>query len=314
MDIRFADHSSFQRAAAGMVGGAVVLGSALHPVTAVAPMIGGGLGIGLGLMIARRPGWPRGVRGLAGLVFAAVAIGAAMWCAMRIGVARQTAMWPALARTAVAAAAVGVVGALALLPRHLRLVSDPVRAALARLPAALDAEVRGLCDRAVRIWASADGELGDDASKALIRDGVVTTLDVAAKSAEVRIAGPTAAELTGRIADLDQRIAAATDREVSAQYQAARGALADQQRYRDHIAQRRERLVARMHNHVAALERFELAATDLTAARAARDGSPEVSQLEALSHDVTASGDALAELELGDAAAAQMPAPGAAGA
>jgi hypothetical protein len=101
------------------------------------------------------------------------------------------------------------------------------------------------------------------------------------------------------MADLDQRIAAATDGEVKAQYQAARGALDDQQRYRNHIRQGRERLIARMHNHVAALEKFELAATGLEAARAASAGLSVVKQLEELSNDVAASGEALAELELG---------------
>ena len=132
---------------------------------------------------------------------------------------------------------------------------------------------------------------------------VLKTLEVATKSAEVKAIGANEAELARRIADLDQRIAAATDGEVKAQYQAARSAIEDQQRYREHIRQGRERLVARMHNHVAALEKFELAATGLGAARAASAGSTMVTQLEALSHDVTASGDALAELELADAPA-----------
>ena len=56
-----------------------------------------------------------------------------------------------------------------------------------------------------------------------------------------------------------------------------------------------------MHNHVAALEKFQLAASGLAAARAASAGATAVKQLEELSHDVAASGEALAELELGGA-------------
>jgi hypothetical protein len=197
----------------------------------------------------------------------------------------------------------GLVGALAMVPRHLHVALDPVRAALNRLPAGLDAEVRGLCTRAAAIWGTARERIADDSGRALVRDGVVKTLEVAARSAEVKITGPRAAELAQRIADLEQRIAAATDAEVKAQYQAARAAVGDQQRYRDHIRQGRERLVARMHNHVAALEKFELAATGLEAARAASAGSTVVKQLEDLSHDVAASGEALAELEIGEAPA-----------
>ena len=43
---------------------------------------------------------------------------------------------------------------------------------------------------------------------------------------EVKVTGPSEGELAQRIADLDQRIAAATDGEVKAQYQAARAAVA----------------------------------------------------------------------------------------
>ena len=343
MDIRFADHPSFQRAAAGMVVGALLFGAALHPVTALAPLAGGLLGIAAGAVIAHgRTGWrmlgaaaalvllfaatpswptlagaaalvslavaaggPRGLRGLFGVLFGATTILVAMWCALRIGHARQTIHWPALVTTVTAAAAIGIVGALTMLPRHIQIIVDPVRAALKRLPDGLDAEVRGLCARSAAIWSTAQDEISDDAGKRLVRDGVLKTLEVAAKSADVKIAGPSDAELGQRMADLDQRIASATDAEVKAQYQAARTALGDQQRYRDHIRQGRERMIARMHNHVAALEKFELAATGLEAARAASAGLSVVKQLEELSNDVAASGEALVELELGSLGAAE---------
>jgi hypothetical protein len=120
----------------------------------------------------------------------------------------------------------------------------------------------------------------------------------------VRVTGASDAEHDARMADNDQRNAPANHAEVNAQYTAARAALEDQRRYREHIANGRERLVARMHNHVAALEKFQLAATGLVAARAASSGAT-VKQLEELSSDVAASGEALAELELGPAAAAE---------
>jgi hypothetical protein len=339
MDIRFADHPSFQRAAAGMVGGALLFGVALHPVTAMAPLAGGILGIAAGTAVAHgkavwrmaaaaaalvplfvmTPSWPalvavasilalglalggpRGVRGLVGALLGAMTALVAMWCAVRIGHARATVHWPQLATTATAAAAMGVVGSLAMLTRHLQLVLDPVKAALNKLPPGLDAEVRDLCARAAAIWTTAQDQIADPAGQDLVRDGVLKTLEVAARSATVKVTGPSEAELASRMTDLDQRIAAATDAEARAQYQAARAALDDQQRYRDRIRQGRERLVARIHNHVAALEKFELAATGLEAARAAAAGSSLVSQLEELSHEVAASGDALAELELGEA-------------
>jgi hypothetical protein len=197
-----------------------------------------------------------------------------------------------------------MVGVLAMLPRHLKLAHDPVTAAAKALPPSLDAELRALCDRSMAIWKGAD-DLADESGKKLVRDGVLKTLEVAAKSTEVKIAGPSDAELARRMSELDQKVAATTDPEAKAQYQAARAALDDQHRYREHIAKGRERLVARMHNHVAALEKFQLAATGLEAARHANGANGK--QLEELSQDVTASGEALAEIEMGDAAVA-MPA------
>ena len=335
MDIRFGDHSSFQRAAAGMTCGALVFGLGLHALTPMAPLAGGLLGIAAGAGLAYRrapwrmgaaaaallllvlspPSWQtlagaasvlsiavalggaRGVRGLVSVLAGAITVLIAMWCALRIGNAQQTASWPPLVTTGVSAMAMGAVGALATLPRHLTIRFDPVQAAVKRLPASLDPDVRSLCGRAVAIWTTAKLHAGDDAGASLVRDGVLRTLDVALNSARVVPTGASETELASRMLDLDQRITAATDPEVKAQYQAARGALDDQQRYRSHIRRNRERLVARMHNHVAALEKFELAATSLEASRAA--GSPVTSQLEALSHDVAASGDALGDLELG---------------
>jgi hypothetical protein len=284
----------------------IAAGAALVPLFLLAaswPML---VTVSAIVSLALAVGGPRGLRGLIGVLFGAVTALVAMWCALRIGHARQTSDWPPLVTSATAAAAMGLVGVLAMLPRHVQIALDPVRAALHKLPSSLDEEVRGLCTRAAAIWTTARERITDEAGQSLVRDGVLKTLEVAAKSAEVKVTGPSDAELAQRIADLDQRIAAATDGEVQAQYQAARAAVGDQQRYREHIRQGRERLVARMHNHVAALEKFELAATGLEAARAASAGVA-VKQLEELSHDVAASGDALVELEIGEA----LPATGA---
>jgi hypothetical protein len=274
-------------AAAGV---ALLLALALGPSW---PVLTGSSAI---LAVAVALGGPRGLRGLLGVLVGTVTLLIAMWCALRIGSAQQTAAWSPLVTTAVSAAAMGVVGALATLPRHVAIGFDPIRAAVRRLPVSIDREVRELCDRSVAIWNTARQRFADDdAGQQLVRDGVLRTLEVATKSADVKLPGATDGELEARMRDLDQRIAAATDPEVRTQYQAARSALDDQQRYRNHIRQGHARLVARLHNHVAALEKFELAVTGLEAARTA---APALAQL---SHDVTASGDALAEIEPADA-------------
>jgi hypothetical protein len=210
--------------------------------------------------------------------------------------------WSPWTTSVASAAAMGMVGVVAMLPRHLSISIDPVAVALGRMPAATDAEVRGLCERATAIWRNARGKLAaDDPGLALLRDGVLKTLEVATKSADLRPDAAADGELAKRITELDARIAAATDAEVRAQYQSARGALDDQRRYRESIRQNRERLIARMHNHVAALEKFQIAASRV---EAVRTGVPAMKQLDELSADVAASGEALAELELGAAPAA----------
>jgi hypothetical protein len=337
MDIRFGDHPSFHRAALGMVLGSAILGLALHFVTPMAPIIGGifGLAVGAALgygkptwrilaalaaaipLVLMTPSWPvlaivagalslgiavggpRGMRGLVGVMLGAMVALVAMWTALRIGHAQRTATWPAWATDLASSTALGMVGVLAVLPRHLKLALDPVQAAMRGLPRDLDQEVRDLCDRSVAIWTSANDKLPDgDPGRNLVRDGVLKALEVAAKGAGVTDGGSEEA-LAKRMEDLDQRIAAASDAEIKQQYQSARAALEDQRRYRGQIRQNRERLIARLHNHVAALEKFQLAASGLEAARAATAGATAVKQLEDLSHEVAASGEALAELELG---------------
>ena len=343
MDIRFGDHASFHKAALGMVGGSLLFGLALHPVTPLAPLAGGILGIAAGAAYAHgqarwrmaaagaalvplfvlTPSWPmlagvaamlalglalggpRGLRGLLGVGLAAATALVAMWCALRITGASQTMRWPLWIKDATSAAAMGMVGVLALLPRHLKLALDPVSAALRNLPASLDPEVRNLCDRSVAIWTSTKDRLADsDPGKQLVQDAVLKTIEVAAKSADVKLTGANDTELAQRMEELDKRISAATDDEIKTQYQAARAALDDQRRYRAQIRQGRERVVARMHNHVAALEKFQLAATGLEATRVA--SSTSTKQLAELSQDVAASGEALAEIELGVAGAGTL--------
>ncbi len=336
MDIRFGDHASFHKAALGMVGGSLLLGLALHPATPLAPIAGGILGIAAGAsfahgkarwrmaaagaavipLLALAPSWPilagvasmlalglsiggpRGIRGALGVGLAAATVLVAMWCALRIDGASQTASWPLWVKHATSAAAMGMVGILAMLPRHLVLALDPVSAALKKLPSTLDPEVQSLCNRSVAIWNTTKDRLADsDPGKQLVQDGVLKTIEVAAKSADVKLTGANDTELLARMEELDKRIAAATDAEVKSQYTSARAALDDQRRYRAQIRQGRERVVARMHNHVAALEKFQLAATGLEASRVAASGATK--QLEELSQEVAASGEALAEIELG---------------
>jgi hypothetical protein len=332
MELRFDDHASFHRAAAGMVGGSALHGLGLHPIMHLAPLVGGIFGIAAGAayaygkpvwrigaaaaatvpIVAFAPTWPLLALGAAALGFG-LAIGAvdgsrkalkgaclAMFggtivllgilVASKIFSAAATHSWSSWTRDVAAASAMGITGVLAMFPRHLRASIDPIRAAHKKLPTNLDPEVRGLCDRSLAIWTKSTDK------NPLLRDGVLKTLEVAAKSSRVDSTATTDQDLDARAADLDARIAAATDDEVKTQYTSARAALEDQRKYRDRIRASRERMVARLHNHVAALEKFQLAASGLEASRVASEGAPAVKQLDEMSAEVVASGEALAEV------------------
>jgi hypothetical protein len=338
MDIRFGDHASFHRAAIGMTVSSALLGIVLHPLTPFAALLGGIFGIAVGaafgygkpvwrliaatlasvplLMMAAT--WPafalcagvlalgctipgaRGLRGALTVMLGATITLLAMWTALRFDHARATAHWPSTVTDGAAAAAMGIVGVIAMLPRHLGIAFDPVQSAVKALPRGLDSEVRALCDRTLAIWSDVKTKLGEgDPNLTLVRDGVLKTLEVATKSTDAQPQGASDEQLGRRMEDLDARIAAATDDEVKAQYQSARAALSDQAKYRERIRQNHERLVARLHNHVAALEKFQLAAGGLASARAASTGAthPDLGQqLSDLSRDVAASGEALVEV------------------
>ncbi len=249
-----------------------------------------GLAVGLGADSRRR-------------VLVTVALGAgammlASWAGLRIHYAQETASWAPLLRATVSGAAIGMIGVLATLPRHVAYQLDAVLAAARKLPLSLDAEIKQLCDRSLLLWSKAKERLAEDVgSKELLRSGVIKVLEVARRTSDnVEGQQGSAQELADRIADLERRIEAATDAETKAEYAAAREGLEDQRKYRERLRAGRERMVARLHNHVASLEKFHLAAISLDASKKLSSDEPTVKQLADLSSEVSASGDALAEL------------------
>jgi hypothetical protein len=237
-------------------------------------------------------------RAIATVVIGAGAMMLASWAGLRIHYAQETTSWAPLLRATVSGAAIGMIGVLSTLPRHLAWQLDTVLAAARKLPPSLDSEVKQLCDRSLALWSKAVERLaGDVTSKELLRSGVIKVLEVARRTGEGSVESAGAdRELADRIADLERRIEAASDAETKAQYTAAREGLDDQRKYRERLRAGRERMVARLHNHVAALEKFHLAAVSLEASKTMSADEPMVKQLADLSSEVSASGDALAEV------------------
>jgi uncharacterized small protein (DUF1192 family) len=232
----------------------------------------------------------------------ALAIAAGGFAAGRIAGAAETAAWPAWITMAVAGAAMGLTSVVALVPRRVAVERDPVVAAVRALPATVDAEIAELARQGATVWHAVKARVpATDSGRALVKDGVLRLVEVAARSERIPndLAASTT-KVTARIDELDARIAAATDEITRAQYGEARAALDDQRRYLAGIATARERMVARMHNYLAALEKFRLAVVSLetaATARAAADARPALTAVADIGADLESCGQALAELE-----------------
>jgi len=276
------------------------LGLALVAIGALVALRGGGLvPLAVATALALHVGAPLR-RALIGTAVGTAVLLAAAFAAGRIAGAEETARLPAWLVSGLGAATLAFIAVAARLPRHVFIERDPVEVAIRSLPIGVDGEVRDLIERGRGVWSAVQARLGGDpGSRDLVRDGVLGMVEVGRRSAEVPSdVTASAAGLAERVADLDARIAAATDDVIAAQYREARAALDDQRRYLDAIRTDRERVVARMHNYLAALERFRLAVLNARAADASRlaaEARPLLGAVAELSAELDACGEALDE-------------------
>ena len=223
---------------------------------------------------------------------------------LRIGSARElTTLMPMWLVHTAAGGAFSLVSVFALLPRHVAIDRDDVTAAYRSLPASLTGEVHDLVKRGYELWTRAGGDLGqDDASRQSLREGVLRLFAVARRWQAVESTGAqtTPASLVDRMESLDKRIQETDDEITRTQYQQAKAALAEQLRYVKDIGTSRERVLARMHNYLAAMERLRMAVINLESTNASReavDVQPLVNDLEKLGADMDSCSEALIEAE-----------------
>jgi hypothetical protein len=209
-------------------------------------------------------------------------------------------LWVAAAATGGAFAFVGVLG---LLPRHLDIASNRVAAAYDASRTVLTGEMRELADRAVTLWNKVDATLEPDAApRKTIEDSIVRVLEVGRRWAAVEADGartPTDL-LAQRMEAMTDKMAKTDDAIAKAQYAHAHAALAEQARYLKEIAASRERVVARMHHYLAAMERLRFAVINhrsADASRLATEVQPILDDLAHLGTDIDFSSEALAEVE-----------------
>jgi hypothetical protein len=198
---------------------------------------------------------------------------------------------------------VSATGIFALLPRHLELSRDPVAAMHASVAPRLSGEIAELVDRGNKLWKQSKEELDDqDANRQILEEAVLRLMSTAKRweSADSRASKTTASSLADRMEALDKRIDDAEDEVVIKQYEQARAALAEQMKYLSDIGKNRERVLARMHNYLAAMERLQLAVANLASTNASREAvdlTPIVENLEELGQDIDSASTALKELE-----------------
>lgn len=220
----------------------------------------------------------------------------------QVAVAEELSGAPAWLAAAIAGTAFSMVAVVALLPRHIEVVSDPVAEAYTATRGMHSGEVNELCERGYALWnGSKDALPAGHEHRETLQEGVLRLFGVARSwsQADAEGAQTMASSLVTRLEELDRRIDAANDDVVKEQYTLARGALAQQLEYLQNIGTNRDRVLARMHNYLAAMERLRLAVINRDSAHASREGdvAPLLDDVEALGRDIDLSCEALVEIE-----------------
>lgn len=238
-----------------------------------------------------------------------VAIGAGVALAARFVLtqfvhADQLAKLPAWLVAGMAGGAFALVAVLALLPRHVEVGRDRVTEAFDGCHDAATGEVRVLVERAMEVWrrVATSSLAEDDDTRKTLEDSVVRLFEVARRWQEVERDGArTSAEaLMERMEQLDAKIARLEDPIARGQYAQARAALAEQLRYLNEIGTSRERVVARMHHYLAAMERLRFAVINHRSADASRlstEVQPILDDLRDLGKEIDCTSEALGEVE-----------------
>ena len=258
--------------------------------------------IGFAALVGMALAWGlRGPRLWIGFGLGAAVAVIAVVSSTSIAVSRELSSVPPWLVSVMAGASFGLAAILALLTRHVVIASDHVAKQYRELKGAAAGEVGELVGRGYELWSRTCSELPEDnAHRKMLREGVLKLFGVAQRWERVEAVGANTqkTDLVERIANLQDRIDNTEDDVVKEQYREASAALSEQLRYVNEISTSRERVVARMHNYLAVMERLRLAVVKLestTASRESCDVAPLVSDLEELGHDIDACSESLAE-------------------
>ena len=258
--------------------------------------------LGFGVLFSGALAW--GLRGKrlvlclgAGSLFAVLA----QHALAQVVVSEQLTQLPGWLVAGIGGAAFAVVSVLGVAARHISIARDPVADAYATIKDSTKGEVYELVLRGHSVWGKASASLAEsDPNREILQEAVLRLFDTARRWSEIESSASqhAAASLVDRMDSLEQRIEKASDDVVKNQYRQAHEALAEQLKYLKEIGTNRERVLARMHNYLAAMERLRLAVFNLDSQSASRDSvAPIVSSLEALGQDIDTCSEALAEAQ-----------------
>jgi hypothetical protein len=205
---------------------------------------------------------------------------------------------------------VGLVLSMGLVGCFLRITRNPIAEAIDLARPDLDPASLALCQRAAAAGAKLRGAVasatGPEARRAAVEVEDVArrvVLEIVALSRRQRAIAreadaPSAGELDARLADLDARLEAVTDEVARAGYAQARAAIEDQRRRLAGLRVTADRVLARLHTEVAALEGAALAIAARGGAATAADASalaPLADRLRGASGDLDLEAEAVRE-------------------
>ncbi len=212
----------------------------------LAPALGVALFAGaLGLLFGR------GTSGAQLWLLIAAGAGAALAARFVLGSLAAYEPGPAWMAAALSGGAFGAVAVLGLLPRHIA-VAQHARG-----------EVDELMDRARAVLTASEGAGDDVTVRESIRGEVARLDEVAGRWRELDrqvTSSPDPGVLSGRIQELDRRIVVAADPVARGQFEQAQSEVAQQLRDVESMRNARERVLARMHHSLAAIERMRTGA------------------------------------------------------
>ena len=253
--------------------------SSLLITSGYAALLGFGAAVGAAFAVGHR-GLRAATSGLVGGLGAVLAFEVAF----RVATAAELASVPASGLAAMAGAAFALTMAVPLAWSHLELVGDVIARRYPEVRNATSGEIQELVIRGHGVWNQVRDLPEDDPNRELLREAVLKLFDTAERwgTADAETQRDSEASLRERMESLMARIEATSDDQVKAEYQQAHGALAEQLKYLSGIKSNRERVVARLHNYLAAMERLRLAAINLKSTNATRDAADVAPMVESL--------------------------------